>query len=123
MFNKNTIDNCTPKEKEEIKKIGMNFQIKIKQLVKKNKNITAWLPKLLSHTFTVFSSALDSDLLSIQGVKLMDMINNWYRDTYNQKKSKYTNTLFVDENDDKIPLYKDSVFYGITYNLFPIPGM
>lgn len=123
MFNKNFFDNCTPKEKEEIKKIGINFQIKMKQLVKENKNITAWLPKLLGHSFIVFSSSFDSDLLSIQGVKIMDMINNWYRDTHNNKKSKYTNTIFVDENDDKIPLYKDSVYYGITYNLFTIPGM
>ena len=53
----------------------------------------------------------------------MDMISNWYKDSHDGKKTQYTNSFVSDENEDKLFLYKDWVYYCITYNILTIPGL
>ena len=123
MMNKNYFDNCPSNEIEEIKKIGMNYQIKVKNIIKENPNISAWMPKSFGHTFIVFSTLWDNEKYSIKNIKLMDMISNWYKDSHDGKKTQYTNSFVSDENDLKLFSYKDWIFYCITYNIGTIPGL
>ena len=123
MMNKHYFGNCSQIEIEEIKKMGMEYQMRLNQVIKEHPNISVWMPKSFGHTFIVFSTLWDNEKYSIKNIKLMDMISNWYKDSHDGKKTQYTNSFVSDENEHKLFLYKDWVYYCITYNILTIPGL
>lgn len=123
LFHKNFIDNCSKKDMDAIYDIGKTYISKYRQLVKEHKNISAWIPRTLGHTFIVFNQYYDSETSKPKGISLMEMMTQWYRDVHAGKKSKYVNELIMEEDDKHIKEYKDWVYYTLAYNLFTIPGL